>query len=41
MAKLTYPKAPQGTQANLRSVKMGLPKQTAVAAHDPAEGMSR
>ncbi len=26
-AKLTYPKAPQGTQANIRSVKVDLPKQ--------------
>jgi len=25
--KLTYPKAPQGTQANIRSVKVNLPKQ--------------
>lgn len=25
--KLTYPKAPQGTQANIRSVKVSLPKQ--------------
>src|SRR6185312_3916812 len=25
--KLTYPKAPQGTQANIRSVKVDLPKQ--------------
>jgi hypothetical protein len=38
--KLVYPKAPFGSQANIRSVKVNLPQAAAVEVDDIAEGMS-
>ena len=40
-AKLTYPNAPQGTQANIARVKVELPKQLPSRLYDAAEGVHR